>query len=213
MRKPALVLLFTVLLVPAVTDAADWIARLRVIDVSPNDSSGTILDTGTGVAVDSATTIEVDITMMLSDTWGLELIAATTKHDLSTSGGDLDGASAGSVKVLPPTLTLQYHFPTGGGWHPYLGAGINFTLFYDYELSSDLEGLGVSDIEFDNSFGFAGNLGVDIDLSDRWLFNLDVKYILIDTAPEIELADGGYLDRVEVNIDPWVFGVGVGIRF
>ena len=213
MRKPVLVILFAALLVPAVTDAADWIARLRVIEVSPNDSSSTILDTGTGVTVDSATTVEVDITMMLSETWGLELIAATTKHDLTTSGGDLGGASAGSVKVLPPTLTLQYHFPTNGGWHPYLGAGINFTLFYDYELSSDLEGLGVSGIEFDNSFGFAGDLGVDIDLSDTWLLNLDVKYILIDTAAELELAGGGFLDTVDVDIDPWVFGVGIGIRF
>jgi outer membrane protein len=201
------------LVVPVVTEGADWKARLRVINIAPNDSSSTILDTGTEVTVDSKATVEVDITMMLSESWGLELIAATAAHDLATSGGDLGGVNAGEVKVLPPTLTLQYFFATDGGWHPYIGAGVNFTLFYDYDLSDALAGVGATDVDFDESFGFAGDIGVDIDLNEKWLFNLDVKYIMIDTDATIEVAGGGSLDTISVDIDPWVYGIGVGVRF
>jgi outer membrane protein len=213
MRKPVLALLFAVLLVPAVTESADWIARLRAISISPNDSSSTILDTGTAVTVDSKATVEVDITMMLSDTWGLELIAATAAHDLATSGGDLGGVSAGEVSVLPPTLTLQYFFATDSGLHPYAGVGVNFTLFYDYELSDALAGVGATDVDFDNSFGLAGDLGLDIDLGEKWLLNFDLKYIMIDTDATIKVAGGGSLDTVQVDIDPWVYGIGIGLRF
>ncbi len=100
------------------------------IDIAPDSSSSEILNTGTSVDVDSAWTLEVDLTYMFSEHVGLELIAATANHDLSTTGGVLGGADAGSVWVLPPTLTLQYFFGTGN-IRPYIGAGINYTVFYD----------------------------------------------------------------------------------
>lgn len=213
MRRSALVMVLVMVLVPVIGESADWIGRARIINIAPNDSSDTILDTGTTVTVDSQATLEVDLTMMVSESWGLELIAATTKHDLATKDGALGGANAGSVSVLPPTLTLQYHFATDGGWHPYVGAGVNFTLFYSYDLSNDLAGLGVGSVDFDNSFGLAGDVGFDFDLNDRWLLNLDVKYIQIGTDASLKLEDGSTLAKVSVDIDPWVYGIGIGYRF
>ncbi len=190
-----------------------WIVRGRLISVSPDDSSGTIADTGTGVSVDSAIVPEVDFTYLFNPHWGLEVIAATSKHDLSTTGGAIGGLDAGSVWVLPPTITLQYRLDMSPSSQLYFGLGLNYTVFYSYDLSSDLAGAGVSDIGFDNSFGLAGQVGVDIGLSDRWILNLDVKYIDISTDAELKLAAGGTLDTVSVDINPWVFGVGVGYRF
>jgi outer membrane protein len=213
MRRVSIVVVAAVLLLAGAADAGEWMGRVRVISISPNDSSDAILDTGTEVSVDSAITLEVDLTYMFNETWGLEIIAATAEHDLGTEGGALGGADAGSVWVLPPTFTLQYHFPTAGTVHPYVGAGINYTLFYSYDLSDDLEGLGISDVDLDASVGAAGNLGVDFDLGERYLFNLDVKYIMISTDADLVLAAGGILDTVSVDVDPWVFGVGLGIRF
>lgn len=211
------VLLFVVLalliLAPNFSDAQEWKGRLRLISVMPNDDSTTIADTGTGVTVDDAITLEADLTYMFNDNWGVEVIAGTTEHDLDTKDGALGGADAGSVGVLPPTITLQYFFNTSGGFHPYMGVGVNFTLFYSYDLSEDLAGLGVSDIDFDSSFGFAGNLGFDVDIDDRWLFNIDLKYITISTDAEIQLDGGGVLDTLDVDIDPWVIGIGFGYRF
>jgi outer membrane protein len=215
LRKSILVLLvISICAFPILAQAEDgsWKLRGRIINISPNDDSAAILDTGTTVSVDSATTLEVDVTYMFNESWGLEVIAALAGHDLSTTGGALAGADAGTVDVLPPTITAQYFFETGGKVHPYLGAGINFTAFPSYDLSADLRGLGVTDIDFDSSFGFAANAGLDIDLNGGWLFNLDLKYITIGTDAELQTADGP-LATIEVDIDPFVFGAGVGYRF
>ncbi len=190
-----------------------WIFRARAINVAPNDDSSQILDTGTQVGVDDAIVPEVDLTYMFNSNWGLEVIAATSPHDLATEGGALAGADAGEVWALPPTFTLQYHFGYGESIDFYAGLGLNYTLFHSYDLSDDLEGLGVSDIDFDSSFGLAANLGVDFQISDKWVFNIDLKYIDMSTDADLELATGGILDTISVDIDPYVIGIGVGYRF
>lgn len=221
MRSRILVLAVILILSVASAQAGDWKLRLRVIDISPDDSSseivvpdgeGGFVNTGTGVAVDSAIVPEVDVTYMFKDNLGIELIAALAPHDLSTSGGLLGGADAGTVDVLPPTLTVQYFFLTDGALQPYIGAGVNFTTFPSYDLSDDLEDLGITDVEFSDSFGFAGNAGIDFYLGDHWLLNADVKYIQIDTDADL-IVDGDTLETVSVDINPWVFGAGVGYRF
>ena len=210
--KAVLAVLIAMIAGPAIADAGDWILRARVINVSPNESSGEIGDTGSEISVDDATTLEVDVTYMFTDRVGLEVIAATTEHDLAASAGALDGASAGSVKVLPPTAVLQFHPMPGGLFDFYLGAGINYTYFYSYDLSADLAGLGVTDVKFDNSIGFAGDIGFNVNLNENFHINADVKYITIGTDADIKVGSDT-LDKVSVDIDPWVFGVGVGYRF
>ena len=207
-----LIALIAMIAAPVVADAGEWVLRARVINVAPNESSDPILGFGGEVAVDDATTLELDITYMFSSHFGFELIAATTKHDLSAAGGDLAGASLGSVKALPPTLVLQWHPLPGGLFDFYIGAGINYTLFYSYDLSDALAGLGVTDLDFDNSFGLAGDIGLDINLGENFLINADIKYIQITTDVDVN-AGSDTLGTIGVDIDPWVFGVGVGWRF
>jgi len=200
------------LLIPNIGAAQDWILRARVIDIDPDVTSQEIGDTGSAVAVDSAYTLELDVTYMFNKSVGLEVIAATAEHDLAASGGALNGADLGSVWVLPPTATLQWYIIPEGMLNLYAGVGINYTVFYSYDLSADLAGLGVTDIDFDNSFGIAGDLGVNLNFSDNWMINGDIKYIQIGTTADIMTADG-VLDSVDVDVDPWVFGIGVGYRF
>lgn len=210
--KALLIIMIATIAVPLTADAGDWILRARVINVDPNESSEEIGDFGSTVAVDSATTLEVDVTYMFVKSFGLELIAATTSHDLAASGGALSGADLGSVKVLPPTLTLQWHPFPGGLLDFYVGAGVNWTYFYSYDLSEPLAGLGVTDIKFSNSFGFSGDIGLNVNLGPHFHINGDIKYIQIDTDATLMTADGP-LDTIEVDVNPWVFGVGVGYRF
>ncbi len=210
--KRALVIVAVVFLVaPSIAGAQSWVLRARGIAIEPDASSSTIGDTGTSVDVDGATTLEVDLTRKFNHFFGVELIAATAEHDIDAVGGALAGASAGSVKVLPPTLTFQWFILGEGLFSPYIGAGINYTKFYDYSLSDDLAGAGVTDIDFDDSFGFAGNIGLDINLGN-FIINGDIKYIQIDTDATLMTADGP-LDTISVDVNPWVFGVGVGYRF
>lgn len=212
MKRIALVLVLAMILVPSVTNAGDWILRVRAISIDPNESSDQIGDTGSEVGVDSATVPEVDVTYMFTKRLGLELIAAVADHDLYASGGALNGADLGTVSILPPTLVAQFHPFPGGLFDFYVGAGINYTNFYDYDLSDDLAGLGVTDIGYSSSFGLAGNIGLSFYLGNNFHFNGDIKYIQVSTDAEIRTADG-VLDTVSVDINPWVFGLGVGWKF
>lgn len=212
MKRIALILVLGLILIPSVTYAGDWVVRLRVINIDPNESSGEIGETGSEIAVDSKTVPEVDVTYNFTKRLGLELIAAVSDHGLSATGGALNGANLGTVSLLPPTLVLQFHPFPGGLFDFYIGAGVNYTNFYDYDLSSDLAGLGVTDIGFDNSFGLAGDVGLSVYFGDHFHLNGDIKYIQIATDAEIRTADG-ILDTVSVDINPWVFGLGVGWKF
>lgn len=213
MRTRALLfVMIAMLAIPAAAASGDWIVRLRGIEIDPNDSSEQIGDTGSEVGVNSQFTLEIDVTYMLSRSFGLELIAATARHDLSATGGALAGAELGSVKVLPPTLTLQWYLIPEGMLNFYVGLGVNWTYFYSYDLSDDLAGLGVTDIKFGNSFGLAFDAGVNVNFSEHWMVNADIKYILLSTDADI-MVGNDLLDSVHVDIDPWVFGLGVGYRF
>jgi len=201
----------------AAAERGDFQLRGRLIGVLPNDDSGEITGVAdSGVSVDDAFTLEVDLTWFLSSHVALELIAATTNHDIDGTGSAAALGRIADVNVLPPTLTLQYHWNTDGKVQPYVGAGINYSLFYSEDVTDSLDAFLATDsrISLDDSFGFAAQVGLDVQLSDHWYFNLDLKYIDIATTAIIEDdATGVELARVDVDIDPWVPGVGIGYRW
>lgn len=188
---------------PASAAQGDWQIRLRAIGVIP-EVSGTVKVAGTALpgSLSGTDTIvpEVDFTYFFADHWAAELIAATTQHSIhQTTAGDI-----GSVWLLPPTLTVQYHFDPEGSIRPYVGAGINYTFFYS--TRSPLPG-----IHYDNSFGWAVQAGVDIPFgSSGYFFNADVKKLFLSTDVT---ALGGVVRAKGVDLDPWIIGVGVGYRF
>jgi outer membrane protein len=118
----------------------------------------------------------------------------------------------GSLKHLPPTLSPAY-YPMAGTWplQPYVGAGINYTWFFDSELSCEAEAKGIHGFDLDNSWGLAVQIGIDVMLSDRLLLNVQARYIDIDTAGTIHLA--GDKVKVDLEVDPFVYMVGLGYRF
>jgi outer membrane protein len=205
----------------AAYEAGDWVVRGRIINVNPNDDSSAVSSTatgtvaGSGVGVDDDTTLELDFTYMLDPHWGLELILGTTKHHVKPNA-TLAGAlgSSGTILeagVLPPTLTLQYHFQPNSNVRPYAGVGINYTHFYDEEVKGVLDAPG-ADVDLKDSWGLAAQVGVDVDINKDWFVNFDVKYIDIDTDASYHDTILGAVD-VDVDIDPWVFGIGIGTTF
>jgi outer membrane protein len=198
---------------PAQAEQGDWLLRGRAILVAPTEDSSGVEPAfpNDEVSVTNSFAPEVDISYFLTDHLALELIAATTKHDVNGKG-ELDPiGELADTWVLPPTLTLQYHFAPNSKVRPYIGAGLNYTLFYNEDASDDLEtAIGDTDVELDDSFGFALQAGVDFDLNEKVFLNLNVKYIDLDT--EAKLTTGDLVNRVKVSLDPIVVGVGVGIR-
>lgn len=201
---------------PAHAEAGDVLVRLRGIMVAPNENSGSVLPAfhGEEVSVDNNAMPEIDLTYMASDHIGFELIAATTKHTASGVTGTTGSiGKLASTWVLPPTLTVQYHPVANGPVRPYVGAGVNYTLFYSEKASDGLESaVGPTAVELDDSFGWALQAGVDIDLTEGVFLNLDVKYIDIDTTATLRTTAAG-TQAVDIDLDPLVVGVGIGTRF
>lgn len=195
--------------------SGDVLLRLRGIVVAPNESSGGINPTfpAEHVKVNNAVMPEIDVTYMATDAIGFELIASTTKHNASgTSGTTGSIGKLASTWVLPPTLTAQYHFNAHGHMRPYLGAGINYTVFWNEKASKGLEAaVGPTKVHMSDSFGWAAQAGVDVDISPKVFVNLDVKYIDLRTTARLDTTALG-TERVRVHLDPLVFGVGVGLR-
>jgi len=177
-------------------DQGDWLIRLGATSVEPKSTNSPL------VSVDSAASLTVNFTYMMTENWGVEVLGAYPfEHDINL----VDGTEVGSTKHLPPTVSLQYHFLPKSVFQPYIGAGINYTTFFDEELHGPLEG---SHLNLDDSWGWAGELGADFMLGDSWFLNVSIRYLDIQTDATIDGAPRG-----EVAIDPWVYGGHVGFRF
>ncbi|HCR94420.1 MAG TPA: OmpW family protein [Oceanicaulis sp.] len=188
----------------ALAEKGDWQFRVRAITVQP-DEGADIQTIGGDVDIDTSVVPEFDISYFFTDNIAAELILGVTPHDVmavDTAVGDLD---LGDVTLLPPTLTLQYHFNPAGKVRPYLGAGVNYTTFFNEDLPN---GSALSTIDYDDSFGLAAQAGLDYALENGWLVNFDVKYIDINTDV---LIDGAI--SADVDIDPVIFGIGIGRTF
>ena len=184
-----------------------WQVRARFISVIPSESA-TIEAIGGDVSIATAYVPELDFTYFFTKNWAAELILATTNHDVeavNTAAGKID---LGDVWLLPPTLTFQYHYPMGD-FKPYVGAGVNYTIFYGAD-----EGPVANNVEYDNSIGFAFQAGFDYALNDTWFLNLDVKKILLQTDATINATTAlGATVGADVDINPLVIGFGIGMKF
>lgn len=169
-----------------------WMVRARAVNLdSANKDS-----TGLGLTINDKTIPEVDITYFFNKNIAAELILTVPQKHTLYAGG----AAIGSLKHLPPTLTVQYHFDMGG-FKPYVGAGLNYTRFSSVNLPAGV------DIDR-NSFGPALQVGVDIPLSKNLYLNFDVKKVYIKTDVSAAGAKVGTF-----KVDPVLVGVGLGWRF
>lgn len=183
----------------------DWIVRGRAVHVQ-TDTSSKVTTLGGHVATSSDQIPELDITRFFTPNFAAELILGTSKHDVSLRGSPVLGnsTSLGSVKLLPPTLTAQYHFNPTGTFRPYAGAGLNYTFFYGAKTPSTT----VTSIKYQDHLGYALQAGFDYMIDERFSVNFDVKKIFLKTQVQVNNA---YTARV--RLDPWLIGVGMGYRF
>lgn len=186
-------------------DKERWIIRARALIVEP-DESASISTIGGNVDINEQYVPELDFTYFFTKNVAAELILATTPHDVTAINTSLGQVDLGDVWLLPPTLTLQYHFlPDNEGFRPYVGAGINYTLFYNEDKGA------VDSIDYNNSVGYALQAGFDYGLDENWALNFDLKKVMINT--DVTIQSGATRIDADVDIDPWVLGFGVAYRF
>jgi len=206
----------------------DFIVRAGAAVVDPDESSSTLRADGgavpgTSAGVGSDTQLGLTFAYMLQDHLGLELLAATPfTHEVTVSGVSAATGVPGlecklaDISHLPPTLSLQwYPMAPSSKFQPYAGVGVNYTTFFDEDLTSARSAQGFSNLELDDSWGISGQLGMDYMITDQILLNAAVWYIDIDTTATVDgpTALGIGQTKVDVDIDPWVYMVGVGYKF
>jgi outer membrane protein len=203
-------------------EAGTWVLRAGVGVVAP-DSDNLVVDDGVEtitVNVDDGTSLTLMATYMFSPNWAFDILASWPfNHEINASIVDnIDpGFNPISAKVaetdhLPPTFSLQYHFLPDGTFQPYVGAGVNYTTFFNTDVTQELIDLGVDDISLDDSFGLALQLGADWTFGNSWLLNFDVRWI--DIESDLEATAGGITGELgTVKIDPWVYSINLGYSF
>lgn len=201
-------------------EAGDIIVRAGAITVDPSEDSSTISTAATGslpgtkATLDSDTQLGLNFAYMVTDNIGIELLAATPfEHTVGLKGMplNLDGTFA-DIKHLPPTLSaIYYPLDSKSTVQPYVGLGINYTVFFDEDLTSARTQQGFSNLELDDSWGLSAQVGVDFMLTDNIMLNGQLRYIDIDTEATADSAFGKV--KVDVDVDPWVYMVGLGYKF
>ncbi len=180
------------------------LVRGRMLAVLPQ-SSADISGIGGDTEISNAYVPELDFSWFFTKNIAVEAIAAITPHDVKATGTSIGTVDLGSVWLLPPTVLLQYHHPFQNGFKPYVGAGINYTIF----LNEDAPGGTVTSIDYQNSLGWALQVGADYMLNEHWLVNVDVKKLFLNT--DVSINNGAI--KANVDIDPWIIGAGLGYRF
>ncbi len=201
--------LFTLIAPAQAHEEGQWIIRAGLGSVAPDSKNldlSDAVDTIT-VEVDSGTSLTLVGTYMITKNWAFDVLAAWPfSHDINLVVNG-DSGKIAETDHLPPTLSAQYHFSPDAKFQPYVGFGLNYTTFFSTDTVPALSDLGV-ELDLDDSFGLAVQLGADFEIDDTWLLNFDVRYISIETDATL----GG--DAIgTVVIDPWVYAINLGYRF
>lgn len=199
---------------PIVDIYSPWMVRVRALGVVTRNSGSVDQVPGSGLSTNDFVVPELDISYFFTKNIAAELILGVTKHHVTGTGVPAtNGLDVGKSWLLPPTLTLQYHFTEMGAFKPYIGAGVNYTMFFDQTAGNTANGAGVivTRSHLHNSFAPVAQIGFDYMIDRHWGFNVDVKKLWLRPSWDGDSNVGPLTGKV--NLDPWLIGVGVTYRF
>ena len=183
------------------SDAGGWELRFGVHAVDPASDNGRLAGGALAADVDAAFSPSISLEYRINPNLGIEVLGALPfKHDV-----ELNGTKAATVKHLPPTVSLQWHFLPQGKVDPFVGLGLNYTRFFSIDETGPLEG---TRLDLGDSWGLAAHAGVAFALQERWSLSLDLRWIDIESKARVDGVKVGTVD-----IDPLVYGVALGYRF
>lgn len=178
----------------------EWTVGLGVANVNPKSDNGT-LDGGLKSSIGSSTRPTITFEYFIRDNLGIEVLAALPfKHTIK-----LNGAEAGTVKHLPPVVSLQYHFDATPQFKPFVGVGVNYTGFWGEKTKGPL---ATTDLKVKGSWGLAAHVGADFWINEKAAIRADLRWIDIDSKVRVNGAAVGTVD-----IDPVVVGMSYIMKF
>jgi len=232
MKKSLLTLALLSTLSTAVfaNQAGDILIRGGATSVNPDSDKAAVLlggsnATGASLSVDDNTQLGLNFVYFYDSNWAVEVLAATpfthdvTLNDPTAALGDalgvpagLDGAKLAEVTHLPPTVSALYYIDTGTAFKPYVGVGINYTVFFKEEFEAGPKSLGLSNLKLDGSFGLAVQVGADYEIDKNWSVNVSARYIDISSDATFDVA-GDSIGTAKVDVNPMVYSIMLGYKF
>lgn len=226
----ALLSLFTCTSAIAAYETGDFVIRGGATMVSPDSGKSGVYvealggDTPLSVSVDDDTQLGLNFVYFYDSNWAVEVLAATPfKHDVKVHdpegisgadglfGVDVDGITLGDVTHLPPTVSALYYFDTSSKLQPYVGVGLNYTIFFDEEFKSAPKSVGFNSLKLESSLGIALQVGADYEIDDTWHVNASVRYIDLQTDADFKIGD--LKGTAKIDIDPMVYSLMLGYKF
>lgn len=209
--------------------AGDILVRGGVTIVNPDSGKSGVTVPALGgatplsISVDDNTQLGLNFVYFVDNNWAVEVLAATPfTHDVTIHdpqgiseglfGANVDGATLAEVTHLPPTVSALYYFDTASKFKPYVGVGLNYTVFFDEDFKAAPESLGFNDLELDGSFGLSAQVGADYHIDEKWHINASVRYIDIDTTATFKIGETT-TGSSDISVDPTVFSLMVGYKF
>lgn len=198
---------------PAFEPWNPWMLRVRALGVVTRDSGNVDQVVGSGLSTSDSVVPELDISYFFTQNIAAELILGVTRHHVTGTGvAATNGLDVGKAWLLPPTLTLQYHFTDFGAFKPYVGAGVNYTVFFGQSAGNVSNGIvTVTRSNLHNTWSPALQIGFDYMIDKHWGFNVDVKKLWLRPNWDGDSNVGALTGKV--NLDPWLIGAGVTYKF
>ncbi|WP_062560564.1 OmpW/AlkL family protein [Paracoccus aminovorans] len=179
----------------------EWTLGFGLANVNPKSDNGVLAGGTVPTEIGDSTRPTITAEYFIRDNLGVELLAALPfKHSIKSNGVEI-----GTVKQLPPVISLQYHFDATEQFKPFVGLGVNFTGFWDGDARGPLSG---AELRVKNSWGLAAHLGADYWINDRAAIRADLRWIDIDADVTLNGAEIG-----KVEVDPVVVGVSYVMKF
>lgn len=182
-------------------DHAPFLVKVGVADVVPASDNGTLADGAFTTDVGNSARPSITFEYLITPNIGVELLAAWP----FTNDIRLNGDKLAAVDVLPPTLSVQYHFLPETGVSPFIGVGVNYTFMFNEDTKGALSG---SSLDLDDSWGVAAHFGVDFNVTKSLVITVDGRWIQMENDVKL---DGKGIGTADIN--PWVWGLSIGYRF
>lgn len=202
-----------------------WMIRVRALVVDPKNNVTFDPLPGGNATWSTAVVPELDITYFFTPNFAAELILGVTSHRATGTGTVTGGVAAGlnmqglpigKTWLLPPTLTFQYHATNFGAFKPYVGAGVNYTVFFNESAANTPGGspaVRISSFNVSNAWAPAVQAGFDYMLDKNWGINVDVKYLWLRPSFTASVNDGAIPLTGKARLDPWIYGGGITYKF
>ena len=190
-------------------------------DTHANDLSGPFTPPGINIHVDDVNTPYLAVVQRLDTHWHLELAGGIPPRTRTYGRGPaavgsvpFDGQEVATAKWFSPTVLVDYKFlDDASPWRPFVGAGINFTRFYDRVSTpaGDAVNGGPTRVRLTSSWGPAATAGVSYQITPRWSAVASLSMARVTSHYTSDTS--GVVRQTTIHFNPQALVVAMGYAF